>query len=83
LFFFHSDTNRDNSYHWHRSCELVPEGVQSNPDWMMSNLAPDGRDACSSCSRLDGKPEKKPPAPELKETVPNLHTPNRRGRPNR
>jgi hypothetical protein len=85
MFFFHKDGNRDNAYHWHRNCRLVPAGVQSNPDWMMSNLAPENRGECSSCRRLNGEPERRAPAPDQQknsqETVPAIPGIRRRERP--
>ena len=85
MFFFRRDRNRDSIYHWHRKCKLVPAGVQSNPDWMMSNLAPNDRNECQVCRRLDGELERRALSLDqqknVQETVPAIPGSRRRERP--
>lgn len=81
LFFFQKDRNRDSAYHWHSKCRLVPAGVGSNPDWMMTNLAPEDRAECQFCSLLDGKPERKPPSKDPQGTAPTVPGYRKRARP--
>ena len=80
MFFFHKDPKRDSVYHWHRKCRLVPAGVGSNPDWIMSNLAPESRSECQFCSRPNGTPEREPPSKDPKETAPIIPGPRRQER---
>jgi len=49
MFYFHKDPRSTKLYHLKRGCHLVPEAVSSNPNWIMSNLAPKDRERCPYC----------------------------------
>ena len=41
-------------YHWHRSCHLVPDDdVETNPEWVVSNVQPISKKQCNHCKNKD------------------------------
>jgi hypothetical protein len=49
MFYFHKDPRTMKLYHQKRGCHLVPVSVSSDPNWIMSNRAPDDREECPHC----------------------------------
>jgi hypothetical protein len=40
-------------YHWHLECSSIPIQVRGNPDWVVSEERPLGKDICLQCREKD------------------------------
>lgn len=37
------------TYHWEKSCSKVPTNVSTDPDWVVTNTKPSGKEQCNEC----------------------------------
>ena len=43
----------ENTYHWDKSCHLIPDNVEINPEWVVSNIQPTSKEQCNHCKNKD------------------------------
>jgi len=43
----------DPIYHWHLRCSSIPVNVRKDPDWVISEERPTGREICKECREKD------------------------------
>lgn len=47
----------DDRYHWDKSCHLLPDNVEVNSEWVVSNIKPVSKKQCKYCKNYDYMPE--------------------------